>query len=131
MKKMIFMIVMILVAMFVYIHVNASVDEIVIPSAAIRVRVIANSNTLRDQSMKMKVREYIEKNLSSQLVSVDSIEDARMIISDNIRSLESGIQDIFDVNEYAMGFDVQFGDHFFPEKDYIKLMIAMFSEEKI
>ena len=58
MKKIIFIVITLLVAFFVYINVNA--DEIVIPDAAIRVRVIANSNSIYDQKMKYRVKEYVE-----------------------------------------------------------------------
>ena len=55
MKKFILIILTVIVAFLVYVNVNADVGEIVIPEAAIRVRVIANSNSIDDQSMKMKV----------------------------------------------------------------------------
>ena len=58
MKKIIFFVVVIVTFMFVYSYVNADVDEIIIPDAAIRVRVIAHSNAIHDQNMKMKVKEY-------------------------------------------------------------------------
>ena len=55
MKRVILIILTIIVAFIVYVNVNAEVGEIVIPEAAIRVRVIANSNSIRDQSMIMKI----------------------------------------------------------------------------
>ena len=67
---------------------NEKVDAtVVIPEGAIRVRVIANSNTIEDQSMKMKVKKYIEDNLSVLLVDVKDIDEARGIINDNIYSI--------------------------------------------
>ncbi len=118
MKKIIFIVITVIVAIFVYINVNAEVDEIVIPEAAIRVRVIANSNSIHDQSMKMKVKEYIEQNISSQLIDVTSVDEARDIISSNIDDLNDGIQTLFDDNGYDMNFLIHFGDNYFPEKDY-------------
>ena len=78
MKKLIIFIITIIVACLVYINVNA--DEIVIPDAAIRVRVVANSNTIKDQSMKMKVKEYIDSYLSVQMIDVNDVDEARNII---------------------------------------------------
>ena len=118
MKKIIFIVITVIVAIFVYINVNAEVDEIVIPEAAIRVMVIANSNSIHDQSMKMKVKEYIEQNISSQLIDVTSVDEARDIISSNIDDLNDGIQTLFDDNGYDMNFLIHFGDNYFPEKDY-------------
>ena len=68
MRKIILTIIIVVAAIFVYVNVNADVDAIVIPNAAIRVRVIANSNSIYDQSMKMKVKEYIEKSISPLLI---------------------------------------------------------------
>ena len=118
MKKLILIILTIIIACIVYVNVNADVGEIVIPEAAIRVRVIASSNSLYDQSMKMKVKEMIEKEISPLLVGVDNVEDARSIISSNINTLEEDIEALFEKEEYNKSFIVNFGDNHFPEKDY-------------
>lgn len=118
MKKLILIILTVIVAFLVYVNVNAEVGEIVIPEAAIRVRVIANSNSIDDQSMKMKVKAMIEKNISPLLVGVDNVEDARTIIRDNLDILESDIEVFFINEDYAKDFVVNFGDNYFPEKDY-------------
>lgn len=118
MKKLILIILTVIVAFLVYVNVNADVGEIVIPEAAIRVRVIANSNSIDDQSMKMKVKAMIEKNISPLLVDVDNVEDARTIIRDNLDSLESDIEVFFINEDYDKDFVISFGDNYFPEKDY-------------
>lgn len=118
MKKLILIILTVIVAFLVYMNVNADVGEIVIPEAAIRVRVIANSNSIDDQSMKMKVKAMIEKNISPLLVDVDNVEDARTIIRDNLDSLESDIEVFFINEDYDKDFVISFGDNYFPEKDY-------------
>ena len=116
MKKLIIVIITIIVACLVYINVNA--DEIVIPDAAIRVRVIANSNTIEDQSMKMKVKEYIDNYLSVQMVDIDSVDEARDIISGELNNINYEIREIFDNNNYDKDFVVHFGDNYFPDKEY-------------
>ena len=118
MKKLILIILTVIVAFLVYVNVNADVGEIVIPEAAIRVRVIANSNSIDDQSMKMKVKAMIEKNISPLLVGVDNVEDARTIIRDNLDTLESDIEAFFINEDYDKDFVISFGDNYFPEKDY-------------
>lgn len=118
MKKFILILITIIVAFIVYVNVNAEVGEIVIPEAAIRVRVIANSNSLYDQSMKMKVKAMIEEKISPLLIGVDNVEDARTIIAENIETLEEDIEVLFANEEYNEDFIVNFGDNYFPEKDY-------------
>lgn len=118
MKKIILIVITVVVALLVYINVNAETDEIIIPEAAIRVRVIANSNTIQDQSMKMKVKEYIEKTISPKLIDVESIEEARTIINNELDQLNQEIEVLFQNNNYNQEFLIHFGDNYFPEKDY-------------
>lgn len=116
MKKLILIIVTIIVAVLVY--VNVSADEIVIPEAAIRVRVIANSNSIYDQEMKMKVKEYIEGYIYPLLKDTKTIDEAREIIQDNVDEMDQGIQELFLKTDYDMKYIIHFGDNYFPEKDY-------------
>lgn len=118
MRKVILVLITIIVAFIVYINVNAEVDEIVIPGSAIRVRVIANSNSIHDQSMKMKVKEMIEKTISPMLIDVDNVEDARTIINGQLKQLEIDVEALFADNEYDKDIMINFGDNYFPEKDY-------------
>lgn len=118
MKKIIFIVITVIVAFLVYVNVNASVDEIVIPDAAIRVRVIANSNSIHDQNMKMKVKERIEKSISPLLIDVDNVNEARKIISNSIDNLENDVEVLFKDNNYDKDFKINFGKNFFPDKDY-------------
>ena len=118
MKKIIFIVITVIVAMFVYINVNASSYDIVIPDAAIRVRVIAHSNSVLDQKMKYRVKEYIEKNISLKLVDVQDVDVAREIISSEINHLNEGIRELFDRYHYDMNYHIFFGKNFFPDKDY-------------
>ena len=102
-----------------FVYSNNKVDaEVIIPDGAIRVRVIANSNSLYDQSIKMKVKDYTEKNISTLLLSVTDIDEARDIINSNISSLNNGIDNIFNDNNYNMDYNVNFGNNYFPDKEY-------------
>ena len=116
MKKIILIIITFIVALLVYVNVNAS--EITIPSSAIRVRVIADSNTIEDQSIKMKVKEYIDEYLSVKLLDINNVEEARNIINNELDNLNNDIKEIFKENNYNKEFIIHFGDNYFPEKNY-------------
>ena len=118
MKKIILITLIVIGAIIMYVNVNAEVDEIVIPEAAIRVRVIANSNTIHDQSMKMKVKEKIEKTISPLLIEVDNVEEARTIINTNLEQLNQDIKGLFKEFNYNKDFKINFGNNHFPEKNY-------------
>lgn len=93
-------------------------DTVIIPDTAIRLRVIPNSNSSLDQSMKNKVKEYLENNTYQILKEEDNIEEARKLIKDNIPELEENITKIFNDNNYNMNYKVNYGYNYFPNKEY-------------
>lgn len=116
MKKYIFLVIAIIVMCIVYVNVNAS--EVVIPDSAIRVRVIANSDSLNDINMKLRVTEYLQNYLSPILMDVSNIEEARFIIESKLDEIDDGIEKIFEENNYDVSYIVNFGDNYFPNKEY-------------
>ena len=115
-RKLILIILTIVTIYVVYNNVKA--EEIVIPNTAIRLRVIPNSNNLLDQEMKAKVKEYLEANLYKNFANVDDIDEARIMINNNIPKIEEDITSIFKENNYNMNFKVKYGNNYFPEKEY-------------
>lgn len=93
-------------------------EEIIIPSTAIRLRIIPNSNSALDQNMKIKVKDYLEKNTYELLSNETDIEEARKLIKTNIPELEKNIDKIFKENNYNMTYNVSYGNNYFPEKEY-------------
>ena len=115
MKKIIFIIVLIVISFILYVNVNASV---IIPKDAIRVRVVPNSDSVYDQNIKDKVKKYVSNYMSIKLKDVYSVKKARKIINDSIPELEEDIQNIFNNNNYDEDFKIIFGDNYFPDKVY-------------
>ena len=93
-------------------------NEVIIPDTAIRLRVIPNSNSSLDQSMKNKVKKYLEKTTYATLSNVTDIEEARTKINDSLSNLDININKIFKDNKYNMEYTVDFGYNYFPEKKY-------------
>lgn len=115
MKKIFFVILVVVISVFVYVNVNA---DVVIPDEAIRVRVVPNSNSVLDQNMKDMVREYVSGYMYLKLNGVYDVEVARDIIDDSIEDIEVGIRDLFLSNDYDMDFSISFGNNYFPNKNY-------------
>lgn len=116
MKKIILVIIALLTIFFVYNEVNA--EEVIIPETSIRLRVIPNSNSNYDQSMKKVVKKYLEDEIYDLFKETNNIFDARDIINENIINIELGIQNIFDKYDYNMEFDLNYGLNYFPEKEF-------------
>ena len=115
MKRIIFIILIIIISIFVYINVNA---EVLIPNSAIRVRVVPNSNSVIDQNMKDKVKNYVSNYMSIKLNGITDVDKARDIISNSTDELDKNIKKIFKDNNYDVNFKINFGSNHFPNKVY-------------
>lgn len=108
MKKIIFIVISIIIGILVYQKNN----EIIIPSDAIRVRIVANSNSVEDLYKKRKLKEEIKDDLYSVISSVKSIKEA-----DNV--LSSNMDNIFDmISKKTKNFKIDYGLNHFPKKIY-------------
>ena len=115
MKKII--IILTLVTIFL-IYNETKADTIIIPETSIRLRVIPNSNSVLDQNMKNKVKEYLENDTYELLREETDIDKARNLIQENIPLLEQNIDKIFEEENYNMNYKIDFGYNYFPEKEY-------------
>lgn len=110
MKKIIFIG---LIITFYLVFGNVAEKENIIPSDAIRIRVLANSDSKEDQSIKQKVREELEEYLYGILEEAETPEEATKIINNNMSEIESVIKNVFDGN-----YTVNYGMNYFPQKEY-------------
>ncbi len=116
MKKTIFVFLSIILTYIIIGNVVA-VNNI-IPDDAIRVRVIANSNTEYDQNIKYKVKEAIESDMYNLLKETKNLEEARSLIKDHLPSLEDNIYTTLQSEDYQLPFTVNFGLNYFPKKEF-------------
>ena len=115
MKKKIFLILFVLVIICVY---KTNEQNIFIPDSAIRLRVIPNSNNPEDINIKEQVKTYLEKNVYAITKDINDIDEARIIIKDNIPNIKNNIDNIFTVNSYTLPYDINYGYNYFPAKKY-------------
>lgn len=115
MKKII---IVILITIFFLNLKNIKGEEVLIPNEAIRLRVIANSNTEYDQNIKLKVRDEIQTIMYDLLKNTTDINQARLIINNNLQLIDNNIKNILSENNYSLNYTLDFGDHYFPEKKY-------------
>lgn len=92
---------------------NKEYDKILIPEDSIRIRVVANSNNIEDQLLKLKVKEKVEKNLYTNLKDVKDIKTARTTIKNSIPELENLVSSTTNDNN----FTINYGTNYFPEKE--------------
>lgn len=108
MKKIIYILLIIFIlSIFLY-----EKEDILIPDDSIRFRIIANSNSIEDQTMKKVIKKDLEKQLFPLVENSTSKEETKQIIKQN--------QDLINqtLNKYNVDFDINYGQNYFPTKEY-------------
>ena len=85
-----------------------------IPKDSIRFRVIANSNSLKDQQLKYKVVDNLKYNLINTNKSTNIVE-TRKFIQENLPLFTNIVENTLNSKE---DFHINYGKNYFPEKIY-------------
>ena len=101
-----------------YVFISKKQDYYIIPDDSIRFRVIANSNSVYDKYVKIKVKESLEQSFYDDLSNSTSIEESRHIITNNIEDYKSIVRKTLNDLSYDEGFTINYGLNYFPEKEY-------------
>lgn len=102
--------------LFITIITGCADDQVIIPKDAIRFRVLANSNSPYDQKLKEQVRDSLQKELYGVLKSSKSLDEARIIINNNMNNFKNILDD--EMKDQPYSYTIDFGMHEFPEKTY-------------
>ncbi len=94
------------------------VSSLAIPDDALRIRVIANSNSNYDQEIKKFVKENIQYKLYELLKNTKGIDEARKIINNNLNDIDNNVKETLQLLNYELGYDINFGLNYFPSKEY-------------
>lgn len=94
------------------------VDAITIPKEAIRLRVVANSDTDYDQDIKMQVSSNLQNRLYNLLKDTKSIKEARNKIKKNISYLDENVKETLDKTNAPYSYKLNYGKNYFPKKTY-------------
>ena len=94
------------------------VSSYMIPEDALRIRVIANSDSEYDQEIKLLVKEKLQMKLYNLLKNTKGVNDARKIINDNLPNIQADVDMVLKDLNYELGFDINYGMNYFPSKEY-------------
>ena len=97
---------------------NVVAKNNLIPDEAIRIRIIANSNSEYDQKIKNKVKQKVEFDMYNLLKDTNELEEARQIIKNNLSTVKEDIDKTLQEEQYKLPFDINFGLNYFPEKEF-------------
>ncbi|WP_226654526.1 stage II sporulation protein R [Pseudalkalibacillus hwajinpoensis] len=93
-------------------------NEQVIPDEAIRLRILANSNSEEDQSVKRSIRDEVNESINKWVADLTSIEASRRVIKSHLNEIEAIVEEELNQIGSSESFSVSFGEVAFPTKLY-------------
>lgn len=93
-------------------------EENIIPDDAIRFRIIANSNSIEDQNIKIQIRNEVQNKLLSLISDSKSIEETRNIINNNLEDIDKIVQNKLKELNVSQKYKINYGNNYFPNKKY-------------
>ena len=106
-----------LLILFVNIGGKAS-SSVIIPEDAIRFRIIANSNQKKDQETKLAVKEALSEVINPILLHGKTKGQVKTMLEENQSLMETLVSKKLEEEGDMQSFQVEYGMHYFPEKEY-------------
>ena len=93
-------------------------ETMVIPDEAIRLRILANSDTEEDQSVKRLIRDEVNKDITKWVEELTSLDDARDVITSHLPDIQATAEAVIKEHGLEQSVKVDFGQAEFPTKLY-------------
>lgn len=107
-----------LLVQFGYMKADAKGSS-VIPKEAVRLRILANSDSDKDQVLKRKVRDEVKAQIDGWVADLTSFEEARKVIQSHIPEIEKTVENTLKREGSKDSFQVKFSKNVkFPTKVY-------------
>jgi stage II sporulation protein R len=93
-------------------------DSIVIPAEAIRLRILANSDSAEDQEIKRKVRDAVNAQITLWVQDLTSLDKAKSVINSKLPEVQAIAEKVVAEQGSSQSVNVEFGKVQFPTKLY-------------
>lgn len=103
---------------FNLVYRSTSSEQKNISNKIIRFHVLANSDSIEDQSLKLKVKDEIIKYMMPKLDKSNSIDESRKILKENDKEIKKIAENIINKNGYKYSVNTYLGQDQFPIKTY-------------
>nr|WP_090891878.1 stage II sporulation protein R [Evansella caseinilytica] len=110
-------------------------DEQAIPEESIRLRILANSNSPVDQTVKREIRNAVNAQITEWVEHIKDIEEAREIIRENLEDLNeivaqqlaaAGSKESFQISLQKTSFPTKlYGNRLYPAGEYEAVLITL------
>jgi stage II sporulation protein R len=95
---------------------SAALMNPTIPEQSIRIRILANSDSVEDQWIKKEIRDAITANVNSWSLSSEQIEDARNEVNSRLPELRELVSSLLAKYDFTYGYQVELSKVHFPAK---------------
>ncbi|MDR4433361.1 stage II sporulation protein R [Bacillus tequilensis] len=93
-------------------------QPVVIPDQAIRLRILANSDSDQDQQLKRHIRDAVNKEITTWVKDITSIEEARRVIRSKLSEIKEIAKETMKEEGASQSISVDFDKISFPTKLY-------------
>lgn len=93
-------------------------EEVIIPNDSIRFRVIANSNSIKDQTIKKEIVNSLNDRIDKISSNSNNLEEARTNIQKEIPEIQEEINNTTKRLNYNKNISINYGNNYFPKKVY-------------
>jgi len=109
----------------------------VIPDEAIRLRILAHSDSKQDQALKYAVRDRVNEEITDWVKHMTDIDKARDLIASRTAEIEKVVEDVMeekegDVRDYQVEYGKnvdfptrQYGSYVYPAGEYEAVLITL------
>lgn len=97
---------------------NAALLASEIPQEAIRLRILANSDSVQDQALKRLIRDAIVEEMNTWVTGPATIEEARAVVAKHLPEIHRLVTTLLTERGFAYEVDVELGEVDFPTKMY-------------
>lgn len=84
----------------------------------IRFHVLANSDSLEDQALKLKIRDKVLKYIAPKMAKCKSAEESKAVLKENDGNIKQIAEDVVSENGYKYGVKTELSKVQFPVKEY-------------
>jgi stage II sporulation protein R len=93
-------------------------DSVVIPAEAIRLRILANSDSAQDQEIKRMVRDAVNEQITLWVQELTSLEKAKTVLTSKLPEVQAIAEKVVAEQGSTQSVNVEFGKVQFPTKLY-------------
>lgn len=110
--------ILIIIAIIIIVAINYQESEIIIPSSAVRFRIIANSNTASDQALKRNLERELELYLYNISKSASNSKEAQNLMLQKQNEIDKFIKTYLSNQNVKIPYKISIGNNYFPKKEY-------------